>query len=451
MPISSARPKARCRPSPDSPRAAAAWARRRKRCRASTLSRAASRSPAAWPIIACACLEQHIGGVATLLAAKLGAVRRKCHSPPSPIPTSTPGSPRWPRIWARPRAARSSSAAASSRPKCTRMVAQINQVARQLARITLLRRSVPSRPMPRSSAISPKQISQGTVKTLFVLGGNPAFNAPAELGFDDLLSKVEQVIRLGCHVDETSAASTTHLPAAHFLESWGDSLAYDTAPIFPAAADSSAYTTASRKSNSSPRWPVCPRPRGRNICSETFADHHRYRCDAAVRRSKMPGTSSSTTDSLAANAVRYYRQHVSWQRFCACATMAPNRRRSSRRARPLQPGEYELDLRSRHDRRRPLRQQRLAPGTARPGHASSPGTTRSTSARRPPTTLGIKIGTANDNLQRSAQHRFRPAHAANSPIAVDPMTAFPMVKVTTPDGRRWNCPSSSRRARPTRR
>ncbi len=71
------------------------------------------------------------------------------------------------------------------------------------------------------------QITAGTVKTLFVLGGNPAFNAPAELNFTDLLGKVEQVIRLGLHVDETSAASTTHLPAAHFLESWGDSLAYD--------------------------------------------------------------------------------------------------------------------------------------------------------------------------------------------------------------------------------
>ena len=40
-------------------------------------------------------------------------------------------------------------------------------------------------------------ITSGTVKTLFVLCGNPAFNAPAELGFSDLLGKVEQVIRLG--------------------------------------------------------------------------------------------------------------------------------------------------------------------------------------------------------------------------------------------------------------
>ncbi|MDB4793626.1 TAT-variant-translocated molybdopterin oxidoreductase, partial [Methylacidiphilales bacterium] len=72
-----------------------------------------------------------------------------------------------------------------------------------------------------------EEISQGTVKTLFVLGGNPAFNAPVELGFDELVTQVEQVIRLGLHVDETTAASTTHIPAAHFLESWGDLAAYN--------------------------------------------------------------------------------------------------------------------------------------------------------------------------------------------------------------------------------
>ena len=77
------------------------------------------------------------------------------------------------------------------------------------------------------------KINAGAIKMLFVIGGNPAFNAPADLGFADdgdkpgLLSKVEQVIRFGLHVDETSAHCTTHLPAAHFLESWGDCLAYD--------------------------------------------------------------------------------------------------------------------------------------------------------------------------------------------------------------------------------
>jgi len=37
-----------------------------------------------------------------------------------------------------------------------------------------------------------EQVSQGTVKTLLILGGNPAFSAPTELGFEDLLTQVEQ-------------------------------------------------------------------------------------------------------------------------------------------------------------------------------------------------------------------------------------------------------------------
>ena len=44
-----------------------------------------------------------------------------------------------------------------------------------------------------------------------------------------LLAKVEQVIRLGLTSTKPAPLSTTHLPAAHFLESWGDSLAYDSA------------------------------------------------------------------------------------------------------------------------------------------------------------------------------------------------------------------------------
>lgn len=65
-------------------------------------------------------------------------------------------------------------------------------------------------------------IKAGAVKTLFVLGGNPAYNAPADLDFTSLLKKVPDVLRLGMFEDETSKASRWHVPAAHFLESWSD-------------------------------------------------------------------------------------------------------------------------------------------------------------------------------------------------------------------------------------
>ena len=65
-------------------------------------------------------------------------------------------------------------------------------------------------------------LAAGQVKTLVVLGGNPAYDAPADLDFAAAAAKATHRIRLGSHVDETSALSEWHLPAAHFLESWGD-------------------------------------------------------------------------------------------------------------------------------------------------------------------------------------------------------------------------------------
>ncbi len=47
-------------------------------------------------------------------------------------------------------------------------------------------------------------ISAGAVKTLFMLGGNPAYNAPADLDWTALQSKVGEVVRFGYHEDETA-------------------------------------------------------------------------------------------------------------------------------------------------------------------------------------------------------------------------------------------------------
>jgi MoCo/4Fe-4S cofactor protein with predicted Tat translocation signal len=70
-------------------------------------------------------------------------------------------------------------------------------------------------------------IRASKVTTLLILGGNPAYDAPADLGFRDLLPKVKFTARLGLYEDETSALCHWHIPQAHFLESWGDARAYD--------------------------------------------------------------------------------------------------------------------------------------------------------------------------------------------------------------------------------
>jgi len=72
-----------------------------------------------------------------------------------------------------------------------------------------------------------KAIASGAVKTLFLFGGNPACNAPAELDFSSRLSQVPDVVRLGLFEDETSKLSRWHVPAAHFLETWGDARSFD--------------------------------------------------------------------------------------------------------------------------------------------------------------------------------------------------------------------------------
>jgi molybdopterin-containing oxidoreductase family iron-sulfur binding subunit len=70
-------------------------------------------------------------------------------------------------------------------------------------------------------------IGKGQVETLLILGGNPAYDAPADLEFGSLMKRVKSTIRLGLHADETSREATWHLPAAHYLESWGDARSSD--------------------------------------------------------------------------------------------------------------------------------------------------------------------------------------------------------------------------------
>ncbi len=70
-------------------------------------------------------------------------------------------------------------------------------------------------------------VRDGRVRTLFILGGNPALNAPADLNWKELQAEVEEVIRFGYYRDETSKIAHYHVNAPHYLESWGDARAAD--------------------------------------------------------------------------------------------------------------------------------------------------------------------------------------------------------------------------------
>jgi MoCo/4Fe-4S cofactor protein with predicted Tat translocation signal len=71
------------------------------------------------------------------------------------------------------------------------------------------------------------EIKAGRVSTLLILGSNPVYTAPVDLQFAENLLKVRQRIHLGLHEDETAELCQWHIPEAHYLESWGDTRAYD--------------------------------------------------------------------------------------------------------------------------------------------------------------------------------------------------------------------------------
>lgn len=87
------------------------------------------------------------------------------------------------------------------------------------------------RPAPRTPtktlAELVQRFTESEVSTLLILGGNPAYTAPADYAFEKLIRQVQTSIRLGVYEDETSACCTWHVPMAHYLESWGDALAPD--------------------------------------------------------------------------------------------------------------------------------------------------------------------------------------------------------------------------------
>jgi MoCo/4Fe-4S cofactor protein with predicted Tat translocation signal len=72
-----------------------------------------------------------------------------------------------------------------------------------------------------------KDLDAGAVDLLLILGGNPAYNAPVELGFRDRLKKAALRVHLSLHEDETSELCHWHLPTTHYLETWSDCRAHD--------------------------------------------------------------------------------------------------------------------------------------------------------------------------------------------------------------------------------
>jgi len=302
-------------------------------------------------------------------------------------------------------------------PAVHALVAQINQ---SLGNVGVSVRPAPSF-APAASSLSDlaEQISQGTVKTLLVLGGNPAFTAPAELGFGDQLGQVEQVIRLGLHVDETSATATTHVPAAHFLESWGDLLTEDGTYLSQQPLILPLYDGVSELELLG-QLAGMPAPKGAEYIRQTFAQVSQVA--QAAGKAFDDAWHPFVHDGFFAGIYSNFGP--------TAATETPA---SSQPVKPLQNGEYELTftLGTIDDGRyanNSWMQEMPDPVTKLTWDNAllvSPKTA---------TALGVNVPTVNGSASDLLDTDFSP-RTSTSPIAVDPTTAFPMVKLTTPDGR----------------
>jgi molybdopterin-containing oxidoreductase family iron-sulfur binding subunit len=278
--------------------------------------------------------------------------------------------------------------------------------------------------VPAASGLSDlaEQISQGTVKTLIVLGGNPAFTAPTELGFDEVIGQVEQVIRVGLHVDETSAVATTHVPLKHFLEAWGDALAWEgtylsqqpvVEPLYPSVSEIELIAFLAGLPT-----------KGFDLVQATFG---------------VPGTAGFDDD---------------WRQFVHDGFSAKGGQRvvgtlvknspapAASTQRPLQPGEYELvfflgnidDGRYANNGWLQELPDTVSKLTWDNALLVSPNTADA---------LGVNLGPPNHSSADLKDTDFNPRTTDGTilePVPIDPTTAFPMVKLTTPDGRSMELP-----------
>ncbi len=86
-------------------------------------------------------------------------------------------------------------------------------------------------PDPQDSSASLRaleaDIRAGFVQSLFIVGANPAYDAPADVAFATAMDSVPLRIHVGLYQDETAERCHWHVPLAHELETWGDARAFD--------------------------------------------------------------------------------------------------------------------------------------------------------------------------------------------------------------------------------
>ena len=116
-------------------------------------------------------------------------------------------------------------------PQIHALAHQINQALGNVGKTVFYSDPVDANPVNQIESLKDlvADMNGGRVDLLIILGGNPAYDAPADLNFADALknSKIPLRVHHGLYQNETAELCQWHVNATHELEAWGDARAYD--------------------------------------------------------------------------------------------------------------------------------------------------------------------------------------------------------------------------------
>ncbi|NDC79995.1 MAG: 4Fe-4S dicluster domain-containing protein [Verrucomicrobia bacterium] len=154
-----------------------------------------------------------------------------------------------------------------------------------------------------------EKIRSNSIRTLILLGGDPVYNAPAELGWANLLASVPNTFHLSPVFNATSAMSTWFIPGTHYLEAWGDALAADGSTLCIQPMIQPLWAGESQLEFLT-RWIGQPKPMGPALVRETFslrtklgAEKLEQEWNDFVREGFLTNSAGSTSRALNSSGV----------------------------------------------------------------------------------------------------------------------------------------------------
>ena len=107
----------------------------------------------------------------------------------------------------------------------------MNQLLGNVGRTVIYTDPVDANPINQTESLRDlvRDMYAGKVDLLVIVGGNPAYDAPADLGFAEALknTKIPLRVQLGLYQNETAELCHWHINQTHYLEAWSDTRAYD--------------------------------------------------------------------------------------------------------------------------------------------------------------------------------------------------------------------------------